>query len=71
MKCPYCDKEMQEGVIKSSHILRWRKKKHLVNHSDMRDCPVRLSSGSFVKGESVEAWLCRECGKVVIDCFGA
>ncbi len=28
---------------------------------------VCLSEFSFLKGSSVEAWLCRDCGKVVID----
>lgn len=67
MKCPYCDKDMQQGVIKSSHILRWKKKKRLKNRFDVYNCAIRLSNGSLWKGESVEAWLCQACSKVVID----
>lgn len=67
MKCPYCNKDMQQGVIKSNHILRWKKTGSLINRSKAHDHAVRLSRGSFVKGESAEAWLCRDCCKVVID----
>ena len=67
MKCPYCNKDMQQGVIESNHILRWKKTGNLINRFKAHDHAVRLSRGSFVKGESAEAWLCRDCCKVVID----
>lgn len=67
MKCPYCNKDMEQGVIQSPHEINWQKKKHLINRSDLHDGAVCLAPSSFWKGSSVEAWLCRECSKVVID----
>ena len=67
MKCPYCNKDMQQGVIESNRMLRWRKTGSLINRFKAHGHAVRLSRGSFVKGESAEAWLCRDCCKVVID----
>ena len=67
MKCPYCNKDMQQGVIESNQKLRWKKTGSLINRFKAHGHAVRLSRGSFVKGESAEAWLCRDCCKVVID----
>ena len=67
MKCPYCNKDMQQGVIESNHILRWKKTGSLINRFKAHGHAVRLSRGSFVKGESAEATLCRYCCKVLID----
>lgn len=67
MKCPYCNMEMEQGVIQSSQEINWQKKKHLLNRSDLHKDAVRLSARSFFKGSAVEAWLCRNCRKVIID----
>ena len=67
MKCPYCSKEMELGVIQSPNEIAWQKDKHLFGRSDLHDGAVCLSQHSFLKGSSVEAWLCRECNKVIID----
>jgi len=67
MKCPYCNHDMEQGVIQSAQEINWQKKKHLINRSDMYDDAVCLSQRNFFKGSAVEAWLCRECKKVIID----
>lgn len=67
MKCPYCNKKMEQGVIQSPQEISWQKKKRLLSRSDMYDDAVCLSPWSFLKGSAVEAWLCRDCNKVVID----
>lgn len=67
MKCPYCNKEMEIGVITSQNEIAWQKERHLFNRADMHGGSVCLSEHSFLKGSSVEAWLCRECCKVIID----
>jgi len=67
MKCPYCNEEMEKGVIQSPNEIAWQKEKHLFNRADMNDDSICLSQYSFLKGSSVEAWLCRECNKVIID----
>jgi len=60
MKCPYCNKDMEQGVIQSSQEINWQEKKHLMNRSDMYDGAVCLAPRSFWKGSSVKAWLCRD-----------
>ena len=67
MNCPYCNKEMEQGIIRSPQEISWQKEKHFFNRADMHEGAVCLSEFSFLKGSSVEAWLCRDCGKVVID----
>lgn len=67
MKCPYCNIDMEQGVIQSAQEINWQKKKHLINRSYLYDGAVCLSPMSFWKGSAVEAWLCRGCSKVVID----
>lgn len=67
MKCPYCNKEMEQGIIQSPNEIAWQKDKHLFGRSDLHDGAVCLSQHSFLKGSSVESWLCRECNKVIID----
>ena len=67
MICPYCNNEMEKGVIQSQHEIAWLKKKSFFGRSDLYDGSVVLGDFSFLKGSSVVAWLCRGCCKVVID----
>ena len=60
MKCPYCEKEMEQGFIQSPHEISWKK-------GDKRPLFVILSELSFMKGSAVTAFLCRDCQKVIID----
>lgn len=68
MKCPYCGRDMEQGVIQSVQEINWQKKRHLINRSDMYDGAVCLAPRSFLKGSFVEAYLCRDCRKVIVDC---
>lgn len=68
MKCPYCNEEMELGVIPSRLELAWfkgveRPKLGAKFHKDS----VVLSKLSFMEGSAVAAYLCRKCQKVVID----
>lgn len=67
MKCPYCNEEMEQGVIQSPQELNWQAQKRLLNRSDLYEDAVCLSYPSFIKGSAVEAWLCRNCQKVIVD----
>ncbi len=31
MKCPYCGRDMEQGVIQSAQEINWQKKRHLWN----------------------------------------
>ena len=72
MKCQYCNKDMELGLIESKYQIIWTKgdkKKPLIN--------VRVPKGSVIlakqdlksllTGCSVKTFLCRSCKKVVID----
>ena len=69
MKCPYCDKEMEKGLIQSPQEIAWLKgeKRHLINRAKFHQDSVVLSELSILKGSAVTAYLCRECKKVIID----
>lgn len=69
MQCPYCNKEMEKGLIQSPQEIAWLKgdKKHFLARAKFHDDSVILSSLSMVKGSSVVAYLCRDCKKVIID----
>ena len=60
---------MEAGLIQSPHEISWKKgtKKHLFGRACLHEGSVVLSQLSFLKGSAVIAWLCRDCGKVVID----
>ena len=67
MKCPFCNKEMEEGVIQSPYELAWKKKKSFLTGTSFDKDAISLSEPSFLKGSSVNACLCRECKKIIIE----
>lgn len=69
MKCPYCGKEMEGGMIQSPQEIAWLKgeRKHFFGKAEFHDGSVVLSEFSFWKGSVVTAYLCRDCKKVLID----
>lgn len=66
MICPYCNEEMEKGVIQSPQEISWSKKRRLVAGSVINDDTVVLSEFSFLKGSIVDAFLCRKCKNVII-----
>ncbi|MBQ8517976.1 MAG: hypothetical protein IJ455_00015 [Agathobacter sp.] len=67
MICPYCNDEMELGVIQSQHEINWSNKRRFLSSSAINDDVVVLSEFSFLRGSVVEAYLCRKCRKVMID----
>ena len=73
MTCPYCQKEMESGVIQSPHEIAWTRKRR---RYPFRARFLPLSEGSVVLaehsyfGSTVEAYYCRACRKIVIDPTG-
>lgn len=68
MNCPYCNREMESGVIQSPNEIAWKKKKALIFGAAMlQESSVVLSEVSFFKGSAVTAYLCRHCKKVIIN----
>lgn len=68
MKCPYCEKEMESGVLQSIRDIFWTSKKKKVfltvnkHKGDIEVAPLDFI-GSAVK----EAFFCRNCQKIIID----
>ncbi len=69
MKCPYCSKEMEKGLIQSPQELAWLEgeKKHMISRASVYEGSVILSKFSYFKGSAVTAFLCRNCKKVLVD----
>ena len=69
MRCPYCNKEMEEGIIQSPQEISWKKgiKRPVFGRAQFHEGSVVLSELSLMKGSAVVAFLCRECKKVIID----
>ena len=69
MQCPYCGKEMEEGLIQSPQEIAWLRgtKRPLLGRAKFHDGSVVLSELSVMKSSAVTAYLCRECKKVLID----
>lgn len=66
MKCPYCNKEMKSGYIKSTHMIRWGEAKELgyLPHD------IRLSKWGLkemINGVFVQSCYCDECRKIIIS----
>lgn len=68
MRCPYCSKEMEMGLIESQREIAWLpgSQRHVYARAKFHDGVV-LSRISFFRGSAVIAWLCRGCEKVIID----
>lgn len=67
MKCPYCEAEMEQGVIQSPHELAWKKKKQLFGRARFYDDAIVLSELSMLKGSLVISHLCRSCERIIIN----
>ena len=66
MVCPYCGKEMEEGLISNRYPLLWRKGSNRYQFRLMNKEDVKLS-GSFMYGSAVKVFNCRDCKKMIID----
>lgn len=66
MKCPYCEKEMEKGYIKSSHFIHWGKEEKL---GWVRD-DIKLVKNSWQalwSGFFAEAYHCETCKKIILS----
>ena len=71
MKCPWCDREMKQGVIQCRDGVFWSEKKRPVAALGiLGGDTLRLDDGgdlSVFGGCCAEAFLCRECGKIILN----
>lgn len=69
MKCPYCNEEMEYGLIQSSNAINWLKteKRRFFFPPSFYRGSITLSTLSMLRGSAVVAYNCRTCKKLVID----
>lgn len=67
MKCPYCSRSMEQGLIASPEPINFLKEVHFINQPKVKDGEFNLAKSSMGKRATVDAWLCRECRKIVIS----
>ena len=66
MNCPYCDKEMAQGFLTSTHDITWQTKanaepfyKLRMNENDFSD--------TFWTGPSLTSWYCPDCNVILAN----
>ncbi len=67
MKCPYCEGEMEKGLIESSEPINVMKEVRAINRPKEDDGEFNLAKPKFGRHAHVDLWLCRECRKIVIE----
>ena len=69
MICPYCQNEMEAGVIQTPyHETVWKKKRRILwGNLGYRQGSIVLSEHLLMEGGTVIAHCCHACGKIVID----
>lgn len=65
MKCPYCDKEMEQGLLQGMRRVSWVKKKHKISLLP-KEGEILLENNTF-KDFIFSAQICKSCKKIVVD----
>lgn len=66
MNCPYCNQEMKQGFLKSSHHMYWGENKALGFLED-EVMLTEVSLESIFRGNFVESHYCSSCKKIVVS----
>ena len=66
MKCPYCETEMERGVVQSARQMFFTKEPHSVLFVARKNKDVVISHDNFTC-PSCYAYICRACKKVIIE----
>lgn len=68
MICPYCNKEMEKGVIpKNRHTLKWKPLDRTFIQSIFNTDHRNVILAATWDDEQCIAYLCRNCKKVIIE----
>ena len=65
MKCPYCNGEMEIGILEGGRYLLWAKQPHKISYHP--------KAGGVLLGEKavssvrVDSYICKQCKKIIID----
>ena len=65
MNCPYCNKEMESGFLKSSRPIQWGGNNSLgLLIGDLKLTKVSLEG--MLNGYAIKSHYCNHCGKIII-----
>lgn len=65
MKCPYCDSEMEQGLLQGMQRVAWVKKQHKISlHPNEGEI---LLENSVFQNFVFSAEICKTCKKIVLD----
>lgn len=69
MNCPYCQKEMEAGLIEGSQALHWYRglKRRRTGIFIPEEDKLLLSEMDMLRGSAVLAYRCPDCKKLLID----
>ncbi|QIB69682.1 hypothetical protein Ami103574_10270 [Aminipila butyrica] len=65
MKCPYCNNEMEQGLLQGMRRIAWVKKQHKLSLLPEQD-EIMLENNSF-SDFTLSASICKKCKKIVVD----
>lgn len=70
MKCPYCEKEMQNGYIEADNLLSWTPENEVrkgLTKWAISPNGVKLADFYLMCSASVDAMYCSSCKKIIIN----
>jgi hypothetical protein len=67
MKCPYCDKEMIPGYLQGPRGVFWTDKAKNFFFFPRETKGDIVIAGTWGRSSGDNAYLCRSCGKIIID----
>lgn len=65
MQCPYCNGEVEIGILEGGRYLLWAKQLHKVSYYP--------KAGEVLLGEKavssviIDSYICKQCKKIIID----
>lgn len=65
MKCPYCDNEMEQGLLQGMRRVAWVKKQHKLSLLPKQG-EILLENNTF-NDFIFSAQICKSCKKIVVD----
>jgi len=64
MNCPYCETEMEKGLLQSAKEILWSDKRKRLWFSANKADDILVAPMSLF-GSVIESYLCRNCKKIV------
>ncbi len=67
--CPHCGKEMEAGYLQISHLATFNRQRHTLLRDFTKQDEIVLTGDGILSnhGGSFYAWVCEECGVMLID----